>query len=257
MRTLGIFAYALLALSPLTVAQATPLSTTIISDSYWGSNDHGYGDVIADPGSVDFFNIDHLKVVFNSDHSIHVTVYTGFMEGDARAEGTQYGDLFIGSHGWHPYIGSDPAHFKQDSYATTGTAWNYVIDTSLGGALYGGNFSVYQSQDLIPSGYIYRDGQIVQRKSGGSLLDVNAILFGSEIYGGKSYNTLTYTFNGDLLGLHAGDELAFKWGMTCANDTIEGSAVVPTPEPAQLSLVLAGLSAVWWVRWRAAQMARA
>jgi len=233
-------------------AQALPISTAIINDVYWGSNDHGYGDVISSSSSKEFFNVDHLKVVFNNDHLVNVTVYTGFNQNDARALGTKYGDLFISTTGWHPYAGTDPAHFKQDSYSNTGTQWKYVIDTSEGGALYGGAFSVYQSQNLIPSGYIFRNGQIVQRKAGGTLLDIDAVLFGSEVYAGKTYNTLYYTFDGDLLGIHAGDELAFKWGMTCANDTIEGQAVVPVPEPAPLPLLAAGVGAGWVARRRVA-----
>jgi len=245
----------LLALSG--AASAMPLTTTIINDVYWGSNDHDYGDVISSTTSRDFFNIDHLKVVFNSDHRVNVTVYTGFKEGDTRALGTKYGDLFISTTGWHPYVGSDPMHFKQDSHSNTGTQWNYVIDTSEGGALYGGAFSVYQSQDLIPAGYIFRNGQIVQRKAGGNLLDQTAVQFGSEVYASKTYNTLTYTFDGDLLGIHAGDALAFKWGMTCANDTIEGGAVVPVPSPATLPLLAAGIGAGWLARRRAKRQGRA
>lgn len=237
---------AILALSG--VAGATPIATTIINDVYWGSNDRGYGDVISSVSSREFFNIDHLKVVFNSDHLINVTVYTGFNPNDARALGTKYGDLFISATGWNPYVGSDPVHFKQDSYSNTGTQWRYVIDTSEGGALYGGAFSVYQSQDLLSG--TFRNGQVVQRRTGGTQLDKTAVLYGSEVYGGKSYNTLTYTFDADLLGIKGGDELAFKWGMTCANDTIEGRAVVPVPTPASLPLLAAGVGAGWVVRRR-------
>lgn len=237
-----------------TTAQATPLSTVIISDAYWGYNDHGYGDVISSASSKDFFDVDHLKVEFNPDHLVNVTVYTGFKEGDPQALGTKYGDLFIATTGWHPYAGTDPLHFKQDSYSNTGTQWKYVIDTSEGGRLYGGNFSVYQSQDLNSSG-TYRNGQIVQRNTGGTALDTRAVLFGTEIYSGKTYNTLTYTFDGTLLGIQPGAELAFKWGMTCANDTIEGKAPVPVPAPASLPLIAAGLSAAWFVRRRASTVA--
>lgn len=235
-------------------AAATPIATTIINDVYWGSNDHGYGDVISSTSSKEFFNIDHLKVVFNSDHRINVTVYTGFNPNDSRALGTKYGDLFISTTGWNPYVGSDPVNFKQDSYSTTGTNWAYVIDTSEGGALYGGAFSVYQSQDLLSSG-TFRNGQVVQRRSGGMQLDKTAVLYGSEAYGGKTYNTLTYTFDADLLGIKSGDELAFKWGMTCANDTIEGRAVVPVPTPASLPLLAAGIGAGWVVRRRSKRQA--
>jgi hypothetical protein len=230
-------------------ALAVPLSTTIIADTYWGSNDHGYGDVISSAASKDFFNIDHLRVVFNSDHTANVTVYTGFKEGDPKALGTKYGDLFISSSGWDPYIGTDPLHFKRDRYANTGTDWDYVIDTSEGGKLYGDDFSVYLSDNLNRSG-TFRNGQIVQRKSGGTLLDTEMVLFGSETHGGKTYKTITYSFDWALLGVNPGDELAFKWGMTCANDTIEGSAhVVPTP--ATLPLVVVGLGATWFARRRA------
>ena len=75
-----------------TTAQATPLSTVIISDAYRGYNDHGYGDVISSASSKDFFDVDHLKVEFNPDHLVNVTVYTGFKEGDPQA-----GDLIPGT----------------------------------------------------------------------------------------------------------------------------------------------------------------
>lgn len=235
-------------------ASAVPLGTTIINDTYWGSNDHGYGDVISSVGSKDFFNIDHLKVVFNNAKQVSVTVYTGFKEGDAKALGTRYGDLFISSTGWHPYVGTDPLHYKQDRYSNTGTQWNYVIDTSEGGKLYGGNFFVYLSDNLTSG--TYRNGQVVQRKSGGTLLDTDPVLFGTELYNGKNYNTITYSFDWALLGVRAGDELAFKWGMTCANDTIEGAArVVPTP--ATLPLIAAGQGAGWFARRRKQRAGRA
>lgn len=229
-------------------AQAVPSPATLITDVYWGSNDHGYGDVIASASSKDFFNVDHLKVVFGAGHTASVTVYTGFKEGDPRALGTRYGDLFISSTGWDPYVGTDPLHYRQDRYGNTGTRWNYAIDTSEGGALYGGNFSVYLSDNLMGSG-TYRNGQLVQRKSGGSLLDREAVLFGTELYNGKAYNTLVYRFDWSLLGVKPGDELAFKWGMTCANDTIEGAAQV-VPTPATLPLLAAGVGAGWLARRR-------
>lgn len=246
----------LMAAMPM-MAGATPLSTTIVNDTYWGYNDHGYGDVISSASSKDFFNIDHLKVVFDSNHLASVTVYTGFKEGDPKALGTQYGDLFIATGGWHPYVGTDPLHFKQDRLSNTGTKWNYVIDTSEGGALYGGAFSMYQSQDLMTSG-TYREGQIVQRKTGGAKLGAAPVIFGTELYSGVNYNTITYSFDWSLLGIQPGSEVAFKWGMTCANDTIEGQAPVGTvPSTGTIPLMFAGMVA-WgvWVR-RASEKRRA
>lgn len=234
-------------------ASAAPISTTLINDTYWGYNDHGYGDVISSASSKSFFDIDHLKVVFDRNNMVRVTVYTGFKEGDPRAEGTQYGDLFIGSGGWHPYAGTDPLHFKQDRLGNTGTQWNYVIDTSEGGRLYGNGFSTYVTDDLLDaSRYIFRNGQVVQRKSGGTLLETEAVVFGTDWYNNINYNTITYSFDWTRLGVKPGDALAFKWGMTCANDTIEGQARVPVPSTGTLPLLFIGVVALgrWLQRGR-------
>lgn len=232
----------LIASSP---ALAAPISTTLINDGYWGYNDHGYGDVISSASSKTFFNIDHLNVTFDASRWTTVTVYTGFKEGDPRALGTKYGDLFIASSGWNPYVGTDPLHYKQDRLSNTGTQWDFVIDTSEGGALYGGAFTKYQSQDLM-SGGTYREGQIVQRRAGGTKLATTAVAFGTELYNGVNYNTITYGFDWGMLGIRAGDELAFKWGMTCANDTIEGRATaVPTAGTLPLFFIGALAFGLW------------
>lgn len=219
---------------------AAPISATI-NDDYWGADGHGYGDVIG--GS--FFDIAKLQVTV-AGSALSVKVYTNFKEGDPRSYGFGYGDLFISTDGWRPY-GNAGDQYRYDN-ATNGENWEFVFDTSEG-QLYAGAFTVLQSDHLVPSGYVYRNGQEVMRGSGGLLVGARpAVLYASESYLGTNINTLEYRMSLNDLGADAGDTLGFKWGMYCANDTIEGAVTLPltpsghVPEPASWALLLAGMA---------------
>ena len=204
-----------------------------IADNYIGSNAHGYGDVIG----ASFFDIDHLNVRY-SGKEIYVSVFTNYKSGESAALGTTYGDLFISNNGWNPH-GSAANGYKNDD-ASNGEHWEFVFDTSEG-KLYGGNFSVLLSDDVNHSG-TFRNGQEVLRDHGGTLADVGSVTFGSETVSGHLFNTITYGFDGTALGVHANDNLGFRWEETCANDAIEGAGTVRVPLPATPFLVLIGLA---------------
>lgn len=221
---------------------ATPISSVIL-DNYYGSNDHGYGDVI---GS-DFFDISKMVVTFNSG-IMGVKIYTNFMEGDTRSLGIKYGDLFISSNGWRPY-GSAANHYLGDNYRN-GEDWEFVFDTSEN-KLYGGNFSSLLSDNVMSDRYIFRNGQEVARGAGGTLIDdQHPVKFGTETINDKTLNTILYEVNLSQIGAHPGDEFGFKWGMYCANDTIEGVLTVPgrVPEPGTLALLAAGFLGIGLLR---------
>lgn len=233
-----------------------------IDDTYWGSNAHGYGDVISANNENDknLFNIRGMDVAFSGGF-MDVKVYTGFFEGASGSFGTLYGGLFISTNGWNP-TGDVGNHYQLDN-AGNGEKWEFVFDTSEN-QLYGGNFSIVLSQNAPPqnggSGFIVRNGQEVYRgadgdgyENDGSSVDLDnvatALFNNSNIPDPFPY--LAYRISLESLGILGGETLGLKWGMSCANDTIEGAVAAPVPEPGTLVLVGLGLACLVWVRRKA------
>jgi hypothetical protein len=222
-------------------------TTTIISDDYWGADDHGYGDVI---GSKFLFQIFDATVAL-SGTMLSVDIHTNFAGrgGDGlfsgytdQNMGIGYGDLFLSSS-WNPY-GSAP---YQDDDNSNGTIWEYGFalddrwnDSGGTGMLYSLNsgnndLDALLTEDFI-TGATFRNGQEVAVDTING--DVSLIRTGtwSINEGDKIINFLIDIDGTSLLN---GPEIAFHWGQTCANDTIEGSA--PVPEPATMLLFGSGL----------------
>lgn len=230
-----------LGLTVSATAQADLMLQTI-QDNYYGSDNHGYGDIIG----TNFFDISKMtgSVIGGT---LNVKIYTHYKQGDAQALGTQYGDLFISTNGWHP-SGTAATHYITDN-ASVGERWEYVFDTSAN-TLYGGSFTILKPEDVMTSG-TYRNGQAVLRGTGGTAVSGSRpVVFGSETVSGVSWNTILYQIQMSDLGTLSGNELGLKWGMTCANDTIEGALVFPASEPGALSLLALGLLSVPLVRRR-------
>jgi hypothetical protein len=237
-------------------SMATPVT---ITDTYWGGNDHGYGDVIGDTGSFQIIdaNLDRsgsmLSIIINTNFAGKgddklFSSYTMSPSNHAKdRNGIGYGDLFLSSS-WDPY-GSNP--YKYDTNAN-GTLWTYglALDnrwSSSGGTitLYSLNGSTndsnaYLSQDFI-TGATFRNGQEVA-------VDKNsATVTNTGTTGTWSISGNTISFLIDIKGtsLISGDEIAIHWGETCGNDVIEGSASIP--EPTQMLLfgtALIGLAGI-------------
>jgi hypothetical protein len=210
---------------------AGQVSAVVIQDNYIGSTNHGYGDVIADAGDHSY-DISNMNVTFGGGY-MTVRVNTNFNQA-TDPYGVAFGDLFISTNGWHPY-GSAP--YYQDN-ASNGEHWEYVFDTSAG-MLYGGDFSILNSDNFFdPSRYIFRNGQEVQRGTGGTAYSGSfEDLSNAGMNGFVEYNILLSS-----IGISGDGDIGLKWGMTCANDTIEGVASVP--EPSALMLLGLGLLAL-------------
>lgn len=221
-----------------------------IEDNYWGAANHNYGDVISGSNQRDknLFNIRGMDVAFAGGF-MNVKVFTGFFEDAPGGYGTVFGDLFISTNGWKPK-GTVSNNYKYDN-ASNGESWEFVLDTSQN-KMYGGDFSIMLSQDAPPqnggSRFIVRDGQEVYRDSGGTgyegssvnLNNVANALF-SNADAPSPFPYLEYFVSLDTLGITGGETIGLKWGMSCANDTIEGAVVAPVPEPGTFLLLGAGL----------------
>lgn len=199
-------------------------SAIIIEDTYIGSENHGYGDRIGDSR----YEVKNMDVNFSGGY-MNVRVNTNF---DAAIDpyGIDFGDLFISTDGWKPY-GTAP--YRYDN-AQTGEKWEFVFDTSAN-TLYGGDFKIALSDDMIDPRYIFRNGQEVQRSTGGTAYS------GSSVNLDNAGSYLEYNILLSSLGLSGDLNLGLKWGMTCANDTIEGGVRTSVPEPTSLLLLAVGL----------------
>jgi hypothetical protein len=261
------------------LAHAAPVTVT---DNYYGAlNTYNNADVIGDPTVFDISSAVFQRVGLGGN-TLEVTINTAFAgkPGTSAADGTGYGALFLtpGAHAWQP---TGTAPYPNDSYragewtyaatmpmtpsnnATSGTGGLY---TTGGGALgattskgtivasnVNGNTITYPNNPN--SGYYFRQGQAVQFTPSSSNTSLGAVNW--------SIGSGTVTF--DITDNHLlGNDFAFSWAMTCANDVIQGQVDLGTtggsvggvPEPSTWALILAGFAALGFAGHRRARAAR-
>jgi len=249
-KNIGITTAAIV-LSLSQTAYATPKN---IADGYIGGDNHNYGDVIGNANNFDIRSMDGELI----GNTLSVSINTAFagkadnhlFDSLTNNKGIGYGDLFLSS-AWTPF-GSAP---YTDDNNTNGTVWSYgfslddrwMSETQNGsagsGTLYSlnsgnNNADALLSEDFLTSG-TFRNGQ------GIAVDTVNGNV--TAITGNSSWNITAGKVNFliDLTGTTLANDntIALHWGMTCGNDTIEGQ-FSSLPEPAVISLLLAGLAGI-------------
>jgi hypothetical protein len=225
----------------------TNADTWRIQDNYVGGSldrvdaryEHNGGDIISNVGSENLFDIEWMDVYYLENEIgsyLKVDIRTDYVGGTL---GTNYGDLFISTNGWNPF-GDSP--YLQDTIAN-GEKWEYAFDVSSGN-LYNitdAQGSILRSDDVMPSGYQYRNDQEVLINNAG-LLSAGT---GTAGRAGEYYSMVMDISNMtgvdgvavDFKSMMSSGNIGLRWAMTCGNDVIEGNA----PEPATILLLSSGL----------------
>ena len=242
------------------VALFSPLgaSAGIITDSYWGADGHGYGDVVGDAATYGISS----ATIKRSGTLLTIGIATGFAgrAGDApwaAAHGTGYGDVFL-APAWTPF-GAGATHAGDN--AANGTHWTYALSLDDRWSATGGAFKLYQLSGASNAANIrnsesfltcvmgracyYRNGQAT------AVNTASETVFDTGLSGNWSIKAGSeLLFSIDVAGnpLANYSTVAMHWGETCQNDVIEGA--VKLPEPASLALFALGLIGVAGVRRR-------
>jgi len=160
----------LLLLLSTAAASAAYAGTVSIADAYWGGTPGKYGSgqvasaaTGADVIGASVFDIQGMDVTLTGN-ILTVKINTNYSNKSGPVSGTVYGDLLISTTGWHPYTaaGCGAAQFYAcDTFANTGTNWNYAVDTSSGGlyAVARGNIITTDQAFGQSSTTTYRTGQ--------------------------------------------------------------------------------------------------
>jgi len=241
-------------------AQAGGISDSGVN-AYWGSDDHGYGDVIG--GST--YDIQGATIT-RVGSVLTIVISTSFaghagMDANITTGGIGYGDVFL-SDTWNA-AGSAANNYKTDS-STTGTVWDYglVLDNRYSNT--GGTFTLYELNGstnaaniknsesymkcILGTQCLYREGQETGVNTKSSTVE-NTGVTGTWTVTANKQLTFTIDLAGtDLLNYTS---FAMHWGETCQNDVIEGiTSVAAVPEPGSIALLVLGIGALGWARRR-------
>jgi hypothetical protein len=222
----------------LALPVAASASVTIADNYFGGANYYNDpGDVI---GSSTF---DTLSATFERlGSSLRVTINTNFAGAPETGNslGTGYGALFLtpGVNAWTP-TGPGPG-YHTDTYQAGD--WAYAVTMPFNPGL--GNFTGASGLYATNTGVIGMSN-VGGNYSGSNFRNNQAVEFfpgaGPVAAANWTVGAGKVTFDIHDNGL-LGNDFAFSWAMTCANDVIQGQVAVP--EPATWALMILGFGSV-------------
>ena len=279
------FKYGIVALGVSALLSSTAFADTTVTimDTYYGGMNTYPGSGPSIPGSNPaqysgdsigdgIFNISQAAFTRSTDgNTLTATITTAFAGYANTDAGTGYGALFItpGKSIWSPQ-GTGP-NYSQDTYQAGD--WTYALSlnpTPGTGNQAGLTTGLYQTSSgtIVMSnvsgdattyplsgnnGYYFRADQAVQFNPGANAnpLDTGTVAVNQVPNG---YGTITFTIDdhGTL-----GNDFAFSWAMTCANDVIQGQVDFPpftrvggVPEPSTWAMMILGFAGVGFIAYR-------
>jgi hypothetical protein len=229
------------ALVVVTQARAGGISDTGVN-AYWGSDSHGYGDVIgSSTDNIDNATITRVGTVLTIAIATNFAGHAG-IDSNLLPGGIGYGDLFL-AQTWNPF-GTDANHVNDND--NNGTLWSYgfALDNRYSNS--GGSFKLYQlngkyndanvidsekfMNGTLGSACYYRNGQATAVKTQNNSANVayTGMTGNWTVTANKEIKfTITLASTSDLLKYSS---LAMHWGETGQNDVIEGQvSLVPLP----------------------------
>jgi hypothetical protein len=259
------FVFGAIALFAAMGAHAGGISDTGVN-AYWGSDSHGYGDVIG--GSTYDIQGATISRVGNVLTIAIATSFAGHagMDANITPGGIGYGDLFL-AQTWNPF-GTDAHHASDND--NNGTLWSYGFALDNRYSNTGGTFKLYQLKGsnndanvidsekfmgcTLGSACYYRNGQATAVKTQNNAANVayTGTTGSWTVTANKEIKfTITLASTSDLLKYSS---LAMHWGETCQNDVIEGQVSL-VPVPGVLPLTGLGLAMLGLSRRRRARAA--
>ena len=220
---------------------AASAGTVTVNDTYYGGTNF-YNDPADIIGSATF---DIQSAVFErvgaGGNTLQVTINTNYAGApeSGNSLGTGYGALFLtpGYNVWSPQ-GPGPG-YHTDTYEAGDWAYAFEMPFNPGAGNTTGSADLYSTSDGVIdmsnvggnySGGNFRNNQAVRFIANG-----NAVSLGTGTWS-VGVNQLVFSINDNHL---LGDNFAFSWAMTCANDVIQGN-VTGVPEPASWALMIGG-----------------
>jgi hypothetical protein len=234
------FCSVLFASAGIVLAMSTPSAAVTITDTYWGGTNTwkpNNGDVIGDKKIFDVYSMDVDRA---ANGNLVVTIHTAFAgrTNTDAALGYGYGALFFSTTG--VTLDNSAPNFATDKYVPGRFDYAFVIPEKPGkgdrsgsfaaGAANGGLFALKaDGSDVklatkLKSDHHVRKGQAVQFINDGKQTALRG--------GSWSVDSLNDTIqfiieDGGLLGT----QFAVSWTMTCGNDVIIGSVMLPDSGP--------------------------